>query len=99
MDILGKIIKLQNERNWSNYELAQRAEIPPTTLAAILYRNNIPKVDTLQKICSAFGLSLAQFFLEDEEMEMLSETEKEMLHRFRRLSPKQQKALISVFTE
>lgn len=99
MDILSKIRILQGERDWTDYRLAQEAGIPLTTLSAIFSRKNTPKFDTLQSICDAFGLTLAQFFLEDEKIEMLSEAEKEMLHCFRKLSPKQQKALITLFTE
>ncbi len=99
MDILDKIRRLQGERGWTDYKLAQQAEIPIATLSAIFTRKNTPKLDTLQCICNAFGLTLAQFFLEDEKIEVLSETEKEMLQVFRKLSPKQQQALVAVFTE
>ena len=99
MDILSKIRSLQGVRNWSDYKLAQEADIPVATLSSLFQRGNPPKLDTLQSICNAFGLTLAQFFLEDEQIEVLSETEKEMLQVFRRLSQKQQKALVSVFTE
>ena len=53
----------------------------------------------LQSICNAFGLTLSQFFLENENIEILSDTEKKMLQVFRKLSPKQQIALIDVFEE
>ena len=99
MDILSKIRELQGERDWTDYKLAQEAGIPLTTLSAIFSRKNTPKLETLQCICNAFGLTFAQFFLEDEKIEVLSDTEKEMLKVFRKLSPKQKKALISVFTE
>lgn len=99
MDILSKIRELQGERDWTDYKLAQEAGIPLTTLSAIFSRKNTPKLETLQCICNAFGLTFAQFFLEDEKIEVLSDTEKEMLQVFRKLSPKQQKALISVFIE
>ncbi len=99
MDVLTKIRVLQGERNWTDYKLAQEADIPQATLSAIFQRGTPPKVDTLQCICKAFGLTLAQFFLEDEAIEVLSEPEKEMLAVFRKLSPKQQKALIDIFTE
>jgi len=99
MDVLTKIRNLQGERGWSDYKLAQQAEIPIATLSAIFTRKNTPKLDTLQCICNAFGLTLAQFFLEDEKIEVLSETEKEMLQVFRKLSPKQQQALVAVFKE
>lgn len=99
MDTLDKIRRLQGERGWTDYKLAQEAQISTNTLSSLFLRNSPPKLDTLQCICNAFGLTLAQFFLEDEKIEVLSETEKAMLQIFRKLSPKQQKALISVFTE
>lgn len=99
MKILDKIRILQGERNWTDYKLAQEADIPYGTLAAMFQRGTPPKVDTLQSICDAFGITLSQFFLENEESEILNENEKEMLKVFRRLSPKQQKALIDVFEE
>ncbi len=99
MDIIDKIRKLQGERGWTDYKLAQKADISVATLSSIFTRNSPPKLDTLQCICNAIGLTFAQFFLEDEKIEVLSETEKEMLQVFRKLSPKQQQALVAVFTE
>ena len=99
MDILSKIRVLQGERNWTDYKLALEADLPQATLATMFQRGTPPKVDTLQCICNAFGLTLAQFFLDDEKIEILSEPEKEMLAVFRKLSPTQQRALIAVFTD
>ena len=99
MDILSKIRHLQGERNWTDYKLAQEADIPLATLSSVFTRGTTPKLDTLQCICKAFGLTLAQFFLEDEKIEVLSETEQEILKVFRILSPKQQKEIVAVFTE
>lgn len=99
MDILGKIRKMQGERNWTDYKLAQEANISNATLASVFQRKSMPRVDTLQSICNAFGLTLAQFFLEEEKIEVLSDTEKDMLNVFRKLSHNQQQALIAVFIE
>ena len=99
MDTLDKIRRLQGERGWTDYKLAQEAQISTNTLSSLFLRNSPPKLDTLQCICNAFSLTLAQFFLEDEKIEVLSETEKEMLQAFRKLSSKQQHALIDVFSE
>lgn len=99
MDILGKIRKLQRDRQWTDYKLAQEADIPLATLVSLFQRNNPPKIETLQSLCKAFGLTLAQFFLENEKIEVLSDTEKEMLKVFRRLSPKQKRALVAVFQD
>mgnify|MGYP001622869343 FL=1 len=79
--------------------MAQKAGIPIGTLYSLYTRKSPPKLETLQCICNAFGLTLSQFFLENERVEILSETERQMLQCFRKLSPKQQKALIEVFEE
>ena len=96
MDIIAKIEKLKNERGWTDYELAQQAMITQSTIASIKARQTPPRFDTLQAICNAFGITLAQFFLEDENIEYLSKEEKTLLDRFRKLSPKKQKALIDL---
>lgn len=80
----------------TDYELAQQAMITQSTIATIKARQTPPRFDTLQAICNAFGITLAQFFLEDENIEYLSREEKALLDRFRKLSPKKQKALIDL---
>lgn len=99
MNVVQKIRQLQNERNWTDYRLAQEANISQSSLATLFPRQTPPKLEMLQSICNAFGLTLSQFFLENENIEILSDTEKKMLQVFRKLSPKQQKALIDVFEE
>lgn len=99
MNVVQKIRQLQNERNWTDYRLAQEANISQSSLATLFSRQTPPKLEMLQSICNAFGLTLSQFFLENENIEILSGTEKKMLQVFRKLSVKQQKALIDVFEE
>lgn len=99
MEVVQKIVKLQRERGWSDYKLAKEANISQSSLATLYARSTPPKLEMLQCICDAFGISLAQFFLEDEKIEMLSDIEKEMLVAFRRLNNKQQKALIDLITD
>ena len=99
MNVVQRIRQLQNERNWTDYRLAQEANISQSSLATLFSRQTPPKLEMLQSICNAFGLTLSQFFLENENIEILSDTEKKMLQVFRKLSPKQQKALIDVFEE
>lgn len=89
-----KILDLCDERKWSTYELAQRADITHSTLNSCINRDNAPKIDTLQRICHAFGITLAQFFNEDEHMEFLNSEEKELICLFRTLTEKKKKALL-----
>ena len=96
MNINKKIEKLRFQRGWSMYELAQEMGITQSTLTSIMRRGNPPKIDTLQRICEAFGITLAQFFMEDEQLEILSKDEKELITLFRKLPEKKQQALISL---
>lgn len=99
MNVLDKIRQLQWERGWTDYKLAQEADISQSSFASLFVRHTPPKIDMLQRICEAFGITLAQFFLEDEKIEVLSEKEKRMLFSFRKLSPEKQKALIELFDD
>ena len=96
MNVIGKIEKLREQRGWTIYKLSLESGISQSTLATMYDRNTPPKIETLQQICEAFNITLAQFFLEDERIEVLSEQEKDLLERFRKLSPKRQKALIDL---
>ena len=96
MDVNKRIEKLRFQRGWSMYELAQEAGITQSTLTSMIKRGNPPKLDTLECICDAFGITLAQFFMEDEQLEMLSQNEKELISLYRRLSDVKQRALIDL---
>ena len=96
MDIIAKIEKLKNERGWTDYELVQQSMVTQSTIASMKARKSPPKLDTLQAICNAFGVTLAQFFLEDEQIEVLSEQERILVERFRNLPSKKQKAILDL---
>lgn len=96
MDINKKIINLCNERGWSIYELSLQSGITQSSLNSMIQRGNPPKIENLQCICEAFGITLSQFFLNDEEIELLSPMEKDLIASFRRLPEKKQLALIEL---
>jgi transcriptional regulator with XRE-family HTH domain len=96
MDINKKINNLRFQRGWSMYELAQEMGITQSTLTSIMKRGNAPKIETLQRICDAFGITLAQFFMEDEQLEILSGEEKRLVSLFRKLPEEKQQALIEL---
>ena len=99
MNIIDRIHELRKERNWSIYTLALEAGLTQSTLASMLARNTPPKIETLQALCDAFKITLAQFFLEDEQIEILSGNEKQFLNLYRRLPAKKQQALLEILSE
>lgn len=96
MDINKKIEDLRFQRGWSMYELAQEAGISQSTLTSMIKRGNPPKIDTLVCICEAFGITLSQFFMEDEQLEVLSKNEQELISLFRKLPTNKKQALIQL---
>ena len=95
MDIIARINELRQAKGWSVNNLALEAGLTQSTLNSVLKRGTAPKIDTLQCICGAFGISMSQFFLEDESVELLSPLEKELLAAFRDLPPAKQRDLVS----
>ena len=64
IDILEKIRKLRLERNWSEYQLAEKSDLPQSTISSWYRKNQIPTISSLEKICSSFNLTLSQFLIE-----------------------------------
>lgn len=96
MNVIERIRKLKNDRGWTDYRLAAEAMIPQSTLASVYERNTPPKLDVLEALCRAFGISLSQFFQENERAEIVSEREKELLESFRRLPEQKRLALLEL---
>ena len=94
MDILEKITKMRLERGWSEYELAERAGLTQSTISSWYRKKLIPSIPSLQHICDAYGITLSQFFIEEECFsEQLTKAQIEILNRWYRLTKDQQKKL------
>ena len=92
MDILGRLIELQQQRGWSDYKIAKEAGLSPNTVSNIYRRNNTPSMVTLEALCKAFGITMAQFYAEDEMVELTPEL-RELFQQWTSLS-KEQKDVI-----
>lgn len=73
INILEKIENLKNEKGWSIYKLAEEAGITQSTLANLFARKSIPSIKTLEQICNAFNITLAEFFAENLEIEYIED--------------------------
>ena len=62
----NRIRQLMDERGWTIYRLAQESGLSQTTISNIFKRNNQPSLPTVNAICEACGITLAQFFAEDD---------------------------------
>lgn len=95
-EILSTIRKYQNERGWTDYQFADRAGMPQSTISSWFSKEVIPSVPSLKKVCDAFGITLTQLFAGEEETVTLTETQKVLLERWSRLNENQQKAVFQI---
>ena len=92
MDAKERIRQLMAERQWSEYRLAIASGLSQSTIANIFNRNTTPSVATLESICAGFGITLAQFFAEDDMVELTRE-QREMFERWSKLTKEQKDAI------
>lgn len=98
MDIQERIKQLMEEREWTDYKLAKQANLSESTITNIFKRNNSPTFNTLEAICRACGITLAQFFTENGNPIVLTEEQQTLLVKWSVLTEKQKKILIDLIS-
>ena len=93
MDTHSRLRQLMAERGWTAYRLAKESGLSESTLANIFKRNTVPSISTLESVCSAFGISLAQFIAEGDIVELTPEL-KELFNNWVALAPEQKQAAL-----
>lgn len=99
MDVIKQIDNLMKERNWTDYRLSVESGLSSSTIANIHRRNTLPSIPTLEAICSAFGITLSQFFLDDTFTVQLSKEQKEMFDSWIGLTEHQKKIISEIISE
>lgn len=95
MDILQRIIELREERNWSEYQLAENSGLTQSTISSWYRKKLLPSIPSLSKVCDAFGITLSQFFLEnDSQNVLLNDKQLQLIYSAAKLNPKQYEALL-----
>ena len=92
-DILSTITEYRQERGWTEYQLAERSGLPQSTISSWYRKNMVPTIPSLEKICVAFGITLSQLFAEGNDPVSLTESQKQLLDRWSKLSAEQQSVI------
>ena len=95
MDAQKRIRELMEERNWTDYRLAKEANLSHSTVTNMFNRNNAPTLPTLEAVCRAFGITLAQFFAEGEEARLTEEQQK-LFSKWSTLTDRQKQILLEL---
>ena len=95
IDVLNRITELREERNWSEYQLAEKSGLTQSTISTWYRKNMFPTLPSLVKICNAFGISLSQFFMDASDVAIpLNQQQIRLLEYTARLTSDQQDALV-----
>ena len=95
MNALDKIRRIMNERGWTDYKLAKETGLSQSTLSNMFNRNTMPTIPTLESICKGFGITLSQFFVEGNLVE-LSDEQIEFFNKWSCLTDEQKKLIMEI---
>lgn len=95
MEIQERIKEMMVIKGWSEYRLAKEAGLPQSTISHLFKRNNAPTLPTIEAICEAFDITVAQFFAKEGEPVVLTSEQREILLLWGSLSNEQRKIVKS----
>ncbi len=95
MDVLERLRYLLNKRGWTMYRLAKESGLSDKTIANIYRRGTMPSIPTLESICSAFGMTMSEFFSETETLD-LNDDLKEIFEQWPSLTLQQKEVTLSM---
>ncbi len=90
INLLDKIQSLRRAHHWSEYELSLQSGVPQTTISAWRKKQQIPSLYSLEKICTAFDISLSALLADENEPLALTANDREFLQQLHLLTPAQQ---------
>ena len=90
------ITEYRTERGWSEYQLAEKSGLPQSTISSWYRKNLIPTIPSLEKICTAFGITLSQLLAEDDTPVSLTQSQKKLLDRWSKLTEEQQEVIFNL---
>ena len=62
MNTIGRLVELTEEKGLTLFQVAQKSRISYNTLKSAIDRGGQLSVDTIETLCTALGISLAEFF-------------------------------------
>lgn len=93
MELYEKIEKIRIQKGMSVAKLNKAAGISHSTLSSWKTRQTMPKIESLDSICFALGISLAEL-LYDIDSDKLTGEEIELLTYWKQLDKEQKQALM-----
>ena len=96
MNILDKIVLFREKRGWTEYRLAEESKLPQSTISSWYSKSMTPSFASLEKICTAFGITLSQFFADGNSPVDLTEEQRKMLDEWNTLTTEQKEVIFNL---
>lgn len=95
MDVRMRLRELMQARKWTEYRLSKESGLSESTIANIFHRNANPSLATLEAICRSFGITMSQFFAEDNMMELTPQL-RELFEGWAKLTSEQKQIVLTI---
>ncbi len=95
-DVLEEITRQRLKRNWTEYELSKRSDMPQSTISTWYRKNQMPTIPILDKVCKGLGITLSQFFAETDDFVALTPEQRELLDNWSALEPRQRELFLEL---
>lgn len=92
--LIERIDRLRVEQNMTMYQLASKATLSKNTVKGIYRQDRFPNLQTLLRLCEAFGLSLAEFFSYESRGMEYSKQEVELMRLFKALGETEREIVV-----
>lgn len=99
MDIGARIRDLRKSKNLTSRDLALLADISQPVISRLENNTRSADVELIKRICSALGISLADFFADDKEPDQLPPNLLQTISKLKKLTPRQLEIFNSVLDE
>ncbi len=90
-----RIRQLLEERGWTEYKLSKECGLSAATIGNLVRRHTMPSIPTLETVCKGFGITVSQFFAEDDMIELTPEL-KVLFDCWVNLTPTQKEAALNM---
>lgn len=95
-NVLEKITQERLARGWSEYTLAKNSGIAQSTISTWYRKDLQPSVASIEKICKGLDITLAQFFSYENQNNMLTPSQQDILELWKYLNNSQKNILIKM---
>lgn len=94
MELHERLKKLRIDQNLSVYRLSRISDVSENHIRTIERGGSQPSVETLEKLLEPMGITMSEFFRDDENIMFPSAYEKELLQAVRKLDTQKSDALL-----